>query len=103
MGILYILAALQLAAGMDQAKAAYQQCMVTEAIHLGADNQESADTILRAVRFRCDPTWQQLSASFPGGTGVFIAEQARTRALVKWRSDAEGAAVSALLDARSRK
>jgi hypothetical protein len=100
MVIAYIIA-LQFAADpLDQAKAAYEQCVTAEAVHLGADNQESADTILRAVRFKCEPEWQQLAATFPSGTGVFIAEQARSRALAKWHSDAEGAAVAALLSVR---
>jgi hypothetical protein len=100
-----LLAMLQLSsgAGLDQAKAAYEHCMTAEAVHLGAGNQESADTILRAVRFKCEPAWQQLAATFPDAGGIPIAVQARSRALAKWRVDAEGAATAALLEARADK
>lgn len=97
----YILATMQLTgASLDTVKARYEQCVVAQTVTLGAANQESADTILRAVRFKCEPAWQQLTDSFPSGSGVPIAEQARSDALAKWRSDAEGAAIIALLEAR---
>lgn len=99
-----ILLAMQIASAdpFDQAKAAYEQCVRTEAVRLGSGNNESADTILRAVRFKCEPAWLQLQAAFPSGTGVFAAERARSSALAKWHSEAEGAAIAALLDARAR-
>jgi hypothetical protein len=100
-----LLALLQLSAGagLDQAKAAYEQCVTAEAVRLGAGNQESADTILRAVRFKCDPAWQQLVSAFPDAGGIPIAVQARSRALTKWRTDAEGAATAALLESRVKR
>lgn len=101
MGIIF-LAMLQVAAGMDTAKATYEQCVTSEAVRLGSGNQESADTILRAVRFKCEPAWRQLQLTFPTAAGIPIAERARSSALAKWRNDAEGAAITALLEARSR-
>lgn len=71
------------ATDLGSQRTAYQQCVVTQAVALGAGNQESADTILRAVRFKCDAAWQQLETSFPTGSGVPIAENARSNALAK--------------------
>lgn len=99
----YVIALIQAAtgAGLDQAKSIYQNCVTAETVRLGQGNSESADTILRAVRFKCEPSWQALQASFPSGTGVRAAEMARVRVLEKWRGEAEGAAIAALLEARS--
>jgi hypothetical protein len=98
-----LLALLQLSAGagLDQAKAAYEQCMTAEAVHLGAGNQESADTILRAVRFKCDPAWQQLSRGLSRRRRNSDRGPGSIARPDEVAHDAEGAATAALLEARA--
>ena len=97
-----IILAAMLAASSDilQVRDAYANCVKTQAVRLGAGNTESADTILRAVSSICQPQWIALEMAFPGETGVAIAEEGRARALRNWRSQAEDAAIAALLEAR---
>jgi hypothetical protein len=95
-----LLAALALvAADPDQVLQSYRNCVTSQAVRLGGRNTETADTILRAVRSICEPQWRELSASAGGGLGVPAVESA----LLRWRTEAEDAAVAALLEARAKR
>ena len=98
-----IIMAAALAAGSDilAVRENYSNCVKAQTVRLGAQNAESADTILRAVSSVCQSQWIAVEMAFPGGTGVAIAEQARANALRLWRSQAENAAIAALLEARA--
>jgi hypothetical protein len=93
--LLLLAAAQSPAANVEAAHAAYDRCVQQQTLELGAANQESADTILRAVRVRCNPQFMALVASFPGTT-------ARSPEMVGWQNDSEGRAIAALLEARAK-
>jgi hypothetical protein len=75
------------------AHGAYDQCVQAQTLALGDSNQETADTILTAVRARCNPQWMSLVNAWP------IPDW---QALSGWRQDSEGRAIGALLDARAK-
>lgn len=89
------------AAGFLDTKQAYDNCARTEAVRLGSTNSETADTILRAVRSKCAPQWVALETVYPA-VGLPDIDAERARSLVLWRSQAEDAAVAALLESRRK-
>ena len=100
---MFLLAAALAASNPMPAHDAYQSCIVDQAVRLGSSNAETADTILRAVRSVCEPQWAALQQAMPGGTGVASWEQIRAGTLANWRTEAENAAVAALLEARAKR
>lgn len=85
----------------DPAKALddYRKCTIEQAVQLGSSNAETADTIIRAVRSICKPQWVALN----NAAGVGLGVKAIDEAVLNWRTDAENAAVAALLQARSKR
>jgi hypothetical protein len=84
---------------MFAARDTYKACVLSETLTFGSSNQEPADTVLRAVRSRCEPQWANLQLAFPGGVGGGY-ETMRVQTLEAWRRQAEDAAIAALLEAR---
>jgi hypothetical protein len=88
---------------MFAARDAYRTCVTTQTVRLGAGNQETAETVLRAVRSLCAPQWDSLLVAFPGAELGGSAADMHDSVTSAWRRQAEDAAVAALLEARARR
>lgn len=91
---------------IPDAQGALNACLEREALALGVGNAESADTILRAARVRCDPERLALDTAWKAQP-LYPIDYATRRAtetkIQEGGATAEGLAVGALLAARARK
>jgi hypothetical protein len=87
------------ATSIPQALEDFRSCTTNQAVQLGASNSETADTIIRAVRSVCAPQWVSLKSAAGVGLGVATIDGI----VLDWRTDAENAAIAALLQARAKR
>lgn len=83
-------------------KSAYEDCVKTQTVRLGAGNTETAETILHAVRSVCQPQWVALHQAQPA-VGIAWIDADSENMLNHIRANAEDAALAALLEARSKR
>lgn len=93
------LIAVTAANSIPQALEDFRSCTINQAVQLGASNSETADTIMRAVRSACAPQWVSLKSAAGVGLGIATIDGM----VLDWRTDAENAAVAALLQARAKR
>lgn len=94
-----LLIAAAAASSIPQALDDFRRCTIDQAVQLGASNGETADTIVRAVRSVCAPKWLSLKSAAGVGLGVPTIDAM----VLDWRTDAENAAIAALLQARAKR
>ena len=87
------------AGSIPQALEDFRSCTIDQAVQLGASNAETADTIIRAVRSVCAAKWASLESAAGVGLGVATIDGM----VLDWRTDAENAAIAALLQARAKR
>ena len=81
---------------LEATRATYFRCMEENPVKLGRGNQETAETILKAVRTICEAEDRAL------GFAYFAANKRPQTYMGDDRKEAEGKAVTSLLIARSK-
>jgi hypothetical protein len=87
---------------IERVKAAQQQletCFKEQIVKLGRNNQETAETLLRAVRSLCEEQDDALGWAYSDVSAIRTSDMVALRA--RDREDAENSAVAALLTARA--